>query len=191
MAKTNNVKHVMAFKVVPANKMGASIQRQVSMGKEYYTLLHVNACSVAVHLAHGNVEWINSFYAALQPRYQGAFRTWLGEITTFKDKDMDADRRWARYSTQDGFATSPNSDAARKAFIAKYKNGGKLRPFYERENNRDTAPFGLGEWFQMIESAVKRAKKKAVDEGLQVPADVLKELAALEKVAVKHHETIQ
>jgi hypothetical protein len=178
------------------------VNTTINSYKKLAARLHETAGAVFLHAAqYGEASAMNKFYAGLRVNDQTAFRVWVGEHSSFVDIGNGAVRHWIKFSAKDGFTMVKGVEAHRKdMFVIGEDADGKddvlsWKPFYEKDV-KDKDSITLEALIKMLEKAATSVTKKAADEGISLPADVLllttsiknttaKELAAIARIATE------
>lgn len=153
--------------------------------------LHQTACALFWHVAeHGECHALNEFYNGLRVNDQTALRVWFGEHASFIDLANNESRNWIKFSTKEGFSVVKGTlDHRKDKFLVEDVAEGKttliaLKPFFEK-NVKDKDALTIEELVSMLAKAADRATKKAADENIQLPADILKLTTEIKNVTGK------
>lgn len=189
--------------------LGALVVSTIKSYKALAITLHQTACATFWHTAqHGECHALNEFYNGLRVNDQTALRVWIGTHATYVDLAEGKVKPWIKFSVKDGFSVIKGTqDHRRDMFLvernpdetAAIVNGDdnktiliNLKPFFEK-NIKDKDALTLEELIKMLAKAADSVTKKAGDEGIALPADILtltqsmkvttsKELANIERI---------
>lgn len=169
--------------------------------------LHQTACALFYHVAeYGDVSQLNAFYQGLRVNDQTALRVWFGQHATYVDLDGGTVKAWIKFSVKDGFAVVKGKEDRRKGlFLVEpsateeeaVENGDanktiliNLKPFFDKDVKAKDS-LTLEELINMLGKAADRATKKATDEGIALPADILKLTTEIKAVTSKELANIE
>lgn len=179
--------------------LGALVVSTIKSYKALAITLHQTACATFWHTAqHGECHALNEFYNGLRVNDQTALRVWIGAHATYIDLADAKVKPWIKFSVKEGFSVIKGTQDMRKGmFLVEDVAEGKttlitLKPFFEK-NIKDKDALTLEELIKMLAKAADSVTKKAGDEGIALPADILtltqsmknttaKELAAIERI---------
>lgn len=170
--------------------------------KKLATKLHEAAGATFLHAAeYGNCQPLNKFYEGLRVNDQTALRVWLGEHASFVDIANSETRHWLKFKEKGGFYIVKGTEAHRKdMFVIGEQVEGRddvlsWKPFFEKDVKAKDS-ITLEDLIKMLGKAAESVTKKAGDEGIALPADILllttsiknttgKELEALARIATE------
>lgn len=155
--------------------------------------LHQAACMLFVHVAEGNDPGVlNQFYNGLRVNDQTALRVWFGQHASYIDLSNMESRNWIKFSTKEGFSLVKGTHEHRAGkYTVEAIEGDNTKtvmigvsPFYEK-NVKDKDALTVDELVKMLAAAANRVTKKAKDENIQLPADILKLTTEMTSVTAK------
>lgn len=154
--------------------------------------LHI-AASMAIHqaAAFGRCENLGKLYDGLAKNDQTALRIWVGKQSayTVEIDGKETPKHWIEFdgkakSFEGRWKIKPGTEEKRKASKAFEPAAIVLeQPFTVKENDKKNDPFTMVDLLSSVKAFIKRTKTKAENENLAIPAAILAEFEALEKIA--------
>lgn len=193
MSKKVSVASTKGLSVTDRIRSGyAGVSHLVGLAVKGYkmnaVMMHHAACAVAFHAAqHGDPRPMNDLFKEMRENDKNGFRFWVGKLCTYSFKQEDGSEvsgQWLAYTKKDGFVVKKGTENHRKGTL---DLDGIIAgaSFMDINQKQEAKALGVAELLALLAKVQKNAEKKAGDNNIKLPQDVVGALEFLTKTVNK------
>jgi hypothetical protein len=198
MAKIDIVKMnadaVASYRADPNKNVNKIVGDTLTAYAKVAVRLHYTACIVLFHAAEtGDIRAMNAFFGGLRQNDRDAFRIWAGKLCSYQVEQEAVegepqaepkDMNFLLFSKDTGFRLAKKSDAVRVGFFDLDELiAGKS--FMDVDQAKEKADFDLAALLAMLAKVEKNMSKKAKDNNVEVPVELLAAVKSLTQTTNK------
>lgn len=158
--------------------VGKALASYAKMG----VVLHQTACAALFHASEtGDTRPLSAFATGLRKNDSDALKLWVNKLVMFEIDNEDGstiEQRFIGFAKDKGFTVKKGTEEVRKGFFDLDKLLAQPS-FQDIDQKAEAKPLGLAEILAMIAKFEKQVDKKASENDVKLPAEVVNAVKAL------------
>lgn len=193
-----NADAVASYRADPNKNIKSIVEQTITAYVKVAVRLHYTACITLFHAAEtGDIRAMNAFFGGLRQNDRDALRIWAGKLCTYQveqeavegePKAEPKDMCFLQFNKDTGFKLAKGSEPVRVGFFDLDELiGGKS--FMDVDQAKEKADFDLAALLAYLAKVEKTIAKKAKDNNVEIPVELLAAVKSLTATTTKTANT--